>query len=300
VGPLVRATLEPLERALLDAKLDRDRISDIVLVGGSSRMPLVRRLLAETFRREPRDGVHPDEAIALGAAVQAGIKSGALSSERGIMITDVCPFTLGVEVVGQSGPARVEGLFAPIIPRNSTVPVSRTEVYATTGDNQRLVDIKIYQGEARLTRHNHFLDAYTIDGIPPAPAGREKVAVTFAYDINGILNVKTQIVSTGKEALLVVDGSPERMSPGERAAARSRLASEWPAALAVPHDGGAGPSRELVAVAARRLAARGPGAVYERVADAMAALEAALAAGDAAARARADAALTHLLFELDE
>jgi molecular chaperone DnaK len=246
VGPLVRSTLEPLAAALRDAKLDRGRISDVVLVGGSSRMPLVRRLLAEYFDREPRGGVHPDEAIALGAAVQAGLKSGVLSSERGIMITDVCPFTLGVEVA--SGAQRQGGLFSPIIPRNSTVPVARTEVYSTTATEQRAVDIKIYQGESRLTRHNTFLDAYSIDGIPPAPAGHEKVAITFSYDLNGILNVRTKIVSTGKEAQLVVDRSGQRLSAAERATARQRLDREW-APAEVATAAGAGDARYRAAEA---------------------------------------------------
>jgi molecular chaperone DnaK len=299
VGPLVRSTLQPIERALADARLGRERITDVVLVGGSSRMPLVQRLLAEAFGQEPRRGVHPDEAIALGAAVQAGLKSGALSTERGIMITDVSPFTLGVEVVGHGGATRLGGVFSPIIPRNSTVPVSRTEVYSTTGEGQRAVDIKVYQGESRLTRDNTFLDCYTIEGIPPAPAGHEKVAITFTYDVNGILNVKTRIVSTGKEALLVVDKSPQRMTDGERAAAQQRLLREWPAATSLAAAPARDESRELLAAAARRSAGldeRARARLAERVAE----LEAALDGGDAGERARADAALTNLLFELDE
>src|SRR5262249_12485968 len=155
--------------ALRDAKLDKKQITDVVLVGGSSRIPMVQSLLAEYFGKPPKRGVNPDEAIALGAAVQAGLKSGVISTDRGIMITDVCPFTLGVEVVASTGFQKMAGMFSPIIPRNSTVPVSRTEVYSTTGDNQRLVDIKVYQGESRLVKNNTFLGSYTVEGIPPAP-----------------------------------------------------------------------------------------------------------------------------------
>src|SRR6185312_8094701 len=209
IGAMIRSTLEPVESALR--------------------------------------GANPDEAIALGAAVQAGLKSGAISTERGIMITDVCPFTLGVEVVANTGShhgTKMGGMFSPIIPRNSTVPVSRTEVYSTTGDQQRIVDIKVYQGESRLVKNNTFLDSYSIDGIPPAPAGHEKVAITFTYDVNGILNCKTKIVSTGKEAMLVVDKSAQRMSEGDKGRAKERLDGEWkgepkPAGGAM---GGAGPS----------------------------------------------------------
>ena len=237
IGAMIRSTLEPVESALRDAKLDKARITDVVLVGGSSRIPLVQSLLHDYFGKEARRGVHPDEAIALGAAVQAGLKSGAISTERGIMITDVCPFTLGVEVVANAGSQKMGGMFSPIIPRNSTVPVSRTEVYSTTGDQQRVVDIKVYQGESRLVKNNTFLDSYSIDGIPPAPAGHEKVAITFTYDVNGILNCKTKIVSTGKEALLVVDKSAQRMSEGDKGRARERLDGEW---KGEPRGAGAG------------------------------------------------------------
>src|SRR4051794_24839709 len=227
IGAMIRSTIEPVESALRDAKLDKSRTTDVVLVGGSSRIPLVQSLLHDYFGKEARRGINPDEAIALGAAVQAGLKSGAISTERGIMITDVCPFTLGVEVVANTGSQKMGGMFSPIIPRNSTVPVSRTEVYSTTGDQQCIVDIKVYQGESRLVKNNTFLSSYSIDGIPPAPAGHEKVAITFTYDVNGILNVKTKIVSTGKEAALCVDKSAQRMSDGEKGAAKERLDGEW-------------------------------------------------------------------------
>src|SRR4051812_11486864 len=216
IGVMIRSTIEPVESALRDAKLDKSRITDVVLVGGSSRIPLVQSLLHDYFGKEARRGINPDEAIALGAAVQAGLKSGAISTERGIMITDVCPFTLGVEVVANTGSQKMGGMFSPIIPRNSTVPVSKTEVYSTTGDNQRVVDIKVYQGESRLVKNNTFLDSYTVDGIPPGAAGSEKVAIGFTYDVNGILQVKTKIVSTGKEAVLTVDKSAQRMSESDR------------------------------------------------------------------------------------
>ncbi len=139
-----------MEQALRDAKVVEKDVSAIVLVGGSSRMPLVRRIVAERFGKDARGGVHPDEAVALGAAIQAGLKSGALSAKTGIMITDICPYTLGVEVSTRAGSQLVSGVFSPIIPRNSTIPVSRTEIYSTTGDGQTRVDIKVFQGEDRL------------------------------------------------------------------------------------------------------------------------------------------------------
>ncbi|MFI5289498.1 MAG: Hsp70 family protein [Polyangia bacterium] len=315
IGDLLRSTIEPIEIALKDAKLDRKQISEVVLVGGSSRIPLVQTLLTEHFGQAPRRGVNPDEAIALGAAVQAGLKSGAISTERGIMITDVCPFTLGVEVVASTGHQKMGGMFSPIIPRNSTVPVSRTEVYSTTGDSQRIVDIKVYQGESRLVKNNTFLDQYTVDGIPPAPAGNEKVAITFTYDVNGILNVKTKIVSTGKEAALTVDKSGQRMSEKERSAARERLEREWgeepapkAAAMGGMASGGAQPeavngsaqvpNNPLLAAAQEKLGTL-DASNRQKLEALMGRLRVASSAGDPKEAARLDQELTNFLFELD-
>src|SRR6185295_7361550 len=199
-------------------------------------------------------------------------------------------------------------LFSPIIPRNSTVPISRTETYSTTSDNQRQVEIRVYQGEERLVRNNTFLDAYGVDGIPPAPMGSELVAVTFTYDVNGILNVKTKVVSTGKEAVLVVDKSAQRMNPKERDEARARLEREWkpsaPAAAAAP---GAAPSapepdlpqavRELVAAAQAKVPALAE-KDRARVEDLVSRLKAAAGRGEAGEIQRLDGELTELLFDL--
>jgi molecular chaperone DnaK len=316
IGAMIRSTVEPVELALKDAKLDKKQITDVVLVGGSSRIPLVQSLLSDYFGKETKRGVNPDEAIALGAAVQAGLKSGAISTERGIMITDVCPFTLGVEVVASTGFQKMGGMFSPIIPRNSTVPVSRTEVYSTTADNQRMVDIKVYQGESRLVKNNTFLDQYSVDGIPPASAGNEKVAITFMYDVNGILAVKTKIVSTGKEAELKIEKSAQRMSDKDRAAAKDRLEKEWnqdeprPAAAAAggmgapASAGAAGPSggdagvKALVAAATQKLSTV-TGDARTKLEDLVGRLKSASARGDAAAIKLLDEQLTNYLFELD-
>jgi molecular chaperone DnaK len=300
VGPLVRSTLEPVAAALSDARLGRDAIHEIVLVGGASRMPLVRRLVAEFFGKEPRSGVNPDEAVALGAAVQAGLKTGAISAQTGIMITDVAPFTLGVEVQSSAGSQNVVGVFSPIIPRNSTIPISRTETYATTGDGQEKVTIKVFQGESRFTKHNVYLDQYTIDGVPPAPAGKEKVAVTFTYDVNGILNVTTKVVSTGKQTSLVIDKSPRRMNDQERSEARERLDREWSGApSAAPEERAIDVSGlEALIAAARAKANAKPGPDGARLDALVAEGERAIAARDPAAVTRVDLALTDLLFEL--
>jgi molecular chaperone DnaK len=289
--PLLLSTFEPVTSALTDAGIDKKAIAEIVLVGGATRMPLVRRLVAEYFGQAPREGVHPEEAVALGAAVQAGLKAGAISAERGIMITDVCPFTLGVEIQTTAGAQRLAGVFSPIIPRNSTVPVSRTEIYSTTHDGQRAVDIKVYQGESQLVRNNVYLDQYTVDGVPPGPAGVEKVAVTFTYDINGILKVNTKVASTGKEAHLVVDRTPERMSAPERQSARERLESEWA-------QGPPAPGVEALLAAARARLLQVDAGHRPRLSTLIEQLETASARRDAKAMARLDVALTDLLFEL--
>ncbi|MGE6760744.1 Hsp70 family protein [Corallococcus interemptor] len=306
---LVRSTLEPMESALKDAKLSKKSIAEVVLVGGSSRVPLVRRLVAEYFGREPRDGVHPDEAVALGAALQAGLKTGAVSAAHGIMITDVCPFTLGVEVQATVGRERVGGVFSPLIPRNTTVPVSRTETFATTADGQRAVEIRVFQGEARLVKDNLLLDAYTVEGVPPGRAGAEKVAVTFTYDINGILDVTTRVVSTGKEATLVVDKRSQRLGPEQRLEAKERLAREWGAApvsatpLSAPvpvAPAVASPEADadaLLAAATERIATA-PANVRPRLESLCNALREARAKNDRVTAARLDAELTDMLFDL--
>ena len=303
IGPLVRSTLAPIESALADARVDKRSIAEVVLVGGSSRVPLVRALVADYFGKAPRHGVDPDEAVALGAAIQAGLKTGAISAETGIMITDGCPFTLGVAVAAKAGSQQLTGMFSPIIPRNSTIPVARTETYATVADNQKQVEIRVFQGDARLVKNNVFLAEYAIDGVPPGPAGREKVAVTFAYDVNGILKVTTKVVSTGKEASITIDKNPARLSRDERAQAKDRLDREWSATAprAAPDAPAEPPTRmggsPLIAAARARIAAA-DGASAAHLADLVQRLEDATARGDAAA-AKLDAELTDLLFEMD-
>jgi molecular chaperone DnaK len=321
---LVRSTLDPVEKALQDARVAGRDVDAVVLVGGSSRMPLVQRVVAERFGQEPRRGVHPDEAVAAGAAIQAGLKSGALSARTGIMIADICPYTLGVEASSRVGAQLVDGLFSPIIRRNSTIPVSRSEIYSTTGDGQTVVKVRVFQGDDKLVKNDAFLDEYEVAGIPPGPAGSERVAITFTYDVNGILHVKTKIVTTGKEAVLRVDRSAQRMTGPEREEARARLEAEWsapaaaaPAGLApapspatapdptapgapAAGTGHSAPPDELrqLAAAARARSAEAPPAVKAGLLRLAGELERALAAGDLPAAARAGDELTELLFEL--
>ncbi|MBL8956532.1 MAG: Hsp70 family protein [Myxococcaceae bacterium] len=303
LGNQLESTMKPIETALKDAKLDKATVAEVILVGGSSRIPLVHQLLTKFFGKPPKGGVHPDEAVALGAAIQAGLKSGTIKSGNSIMIADVAPFTLGVEVMGSARDQKVTGLFSPIIPRNCKVPVSRTETYYTTADNQRAVDVRIYQGEDRFVRNNTFLDMYTVDGMPPKPAGQESIDITFTYDINGILNVKTRINSIGKEAALMVDKSGQRMSPTEREEAQKRIDREWKGDGSAPKPSAPGGG---AAAAADPLLKKAEEKLKTVSADQRAGLEAkvkalrdARAGGDAAKTSKAEADLTDALFDLE-
>jgi len=303
LGNMLESTIKPIETALKDAKLEKATVAEVILVGGSSRIPLVHQLLTKFFGKAPKGGVHPDEAVALGAAIQAGLKSGTIKSGNSIMIADVAPFTLGVEVQGSARDQKVTGLFSPIIPRNCKVPVSRTETYYTTSDNQRAVDVRIYQGEDRFVRNNTFLDAYTVDGMPPKPAGQESIDITFTYDINGILNVKTRINSTGKEAALMVDKSGQRMSQLERDEAQKRIDREWKS------TGGAGaapkpsspppPAADPLLKKAEEKLKTAPAGARDGLEAKIKALREARAGSDAAKASKAEAELTDALFDLE-
>ncbi|MBK8251573.1 MAG: Hsp70 family protein [Polyangiaceae bacterium] len=300
VGDMIRSTLEPVKAALTDARLSPRQVSEIVLVGGSSRVPLVHRAVAEFFGKEPLRGVDPDEAVALGAAVQAGLKVGSISTQTGIMITDVCPFTLGVEVAERAGQQLVTGIFSPVIPRNSTVPISRTDIYSTTGDGQREVEVRVFQGDARYVRNNVFLGQYRVEGIPAGPKGSQRVSITFSYDINGILQVTTKVLSTGKETSLRIDKTPERMTVEERATAAARIDREWkmgaPVEPAKVHNPGV--ENDLLTIAKKRLAEL-PSHKTGELSAVVGTFEEALKTGDKAAAARHEARLTDLLFELE-
>ncbi len=218
--PLVQRLRAPLERAMRDAKLAPDRLDEIVLVGGASRMPLCARLISRMFGRLPLRHVHPDEAIALGACVAAGMKARDESLEE-IILTDVCPHTLGVATTRETERGFDSGVFSPIIHRNSTVPVSRVERYFPTQDQQRAVEIEIYQGESPLVEHNVRLGAVSIE---LAPARREDnpIDVRFTYDINGLLQVEATALATGLRREVVLEKNPGVMSPEQ---IRERLAA---------------------------------------------------------------------------
>jgi molecular chaperone HscC len=221
---LLQRLRDPVLRSLRDSNIRVESLSEVVLVGGSTRMPVVRRAITRMFGRFPNATVHPDHAVALGAAVQAGLlaKSEALEEVR---LTDVCPFTLGVDNAEPDGAGGWRtGLFSPIIDRNTTIPASRVKYYGTLADNQRAIRFGIYQGEAREVTGNVKLGEVTL-AIPPKPAGEVMVECRFTYDSSGILEVDVSIPATGITRNLVIIDEADAMNEQQIAARRAELAA---------------------------------------------------------------------------
>lgn len=210
---LIDATSRQIQSALGDARLEAADLDLVLLVGGSTRIPYVRQFIEETLGQEPLSLVDPDLAVVRGAAVQAGILSDQLSTDTDILITDVCPYTLGTSIVAIMGGLPVTDTFDVIIPRNVTIPVVKEKVYGTVTDNQTEVEINVYQGEYRKASYNNFLGRFILEGVPPAPAFKEKINISFAYDVNGILQVEGTILSTGAKANLVIETMGMTMEP---------------------------------------------------------------------------------------
>ena len=187
----------PFERALADAKLRPQDLNEVVLVGGATRMPMVQELVRRlTGGKEPNKGVNPDEVVAVGAAIQASVLAG---ETKDVLLLDVTPLSLGVETLG--------GVMTALIPRNTTIPTRKTEVFSTAEDGQTAVDVKVYQGERPLAADNMLLGQFRLEGIPPAPRGVPQIEVTFDIDANGILNVAARDKATGKEQKITITAS---------------------------------------------------------------------------------------------
>ncbi|KLO24900.1 MULTISPECIES: molecular chaperone DnaK [unclassified Marinitoga] len=196
VRDLIESTRGPIETALKDAGLSPQEIDDVLLVGGSTRIPAVQDLVKSIFQKDPSKGVNPDEAVAVGAAVQAAIMTG--NTEQDLVLVDVTPLSLGVEVKG--------GLMEVIIPKNSKIPIRKSKVFTTAADFQSEVEIGVFQGERPLARDNFFLGSFKLTGIPPAPRGVPQIEVSFDIDANGIVNVSAKDLGTGKQQSMVVTG----------------------------------------------------------------------------------------------
>ncbi|MEX1311516.1 MAG: molecular chaperone DnaK [Candidatus Sulfomarinibacteraceae bacterium] len=196
IAPLVERTLEPCRQALKDAGLDAKDVDEVVLVGGSTRIPMVQKAVNDFFGKEPHRGVNPDEVVAIGAAVQAGVLSGEV---KDVLLLDVTPLSLGVETLG--------GVTDVVIPRNTTIPTRKSKVYSTADDNQSQVEIHVLQGERTMAPDNRTLGRFHLMGIPPAPRGVPQVEVTFDIDANGILHVAAKDRGTGQEQKIQITSS---------------------------------------------------------------------------------------------
>ena len=220
-APLLEKLRRPIERSLRDAGVSLSEIDQIVLVGGATRLPVVRRFVAKLFGRIPGALVDPDEAVALGAALQCGMKQRDREI-REVVLTDVCPFTLGTEISVDNGLFEEGGHYLPIIERNTVIPVSRTQTVCTAHDNQTRVNVKVLQGESRMAYNNLLLGEVSVP-VPPGPKGKESVDITYTYDVNSLLEVEIRVISTGAQRKIIIQNEQNRISDEEAAARLEKL-----------------------------------------------------------------------------
>ncbi len=238
IDSMLLESMDKVREVLQDAELNAGDIDEVLLVGGSTRIPRVSELIRNLIGKTPRADVNPDEVVALGAAVQAGLKSGALSGS-GLVATDVAPFSMGISVLKEwRGAMERPGGFAPIIPRNTTIPVTRTQTFYTSAPGQTAVSIEVYQGEHEWVKNNHRLGKFLLEGLPVNRRQQEPVDVTFKYNLNGILEVTAKSNSNGKEMSVIVQDGLNRDSKEALLESKERLQLLWndPAQSDFEHD----------------------------------------------------------------
>jgi molecular chaperone DnaK len=196
VDDLLQKTVGPTRQALADAGVEPKQIDEVVLVGGSTRIPRVQQIVKELFGKDPHKGVNPDEVVAIGAAIQAGVLAGEV---KDLLLLDVTPLSLGIETLG--------GVMTTLIPRNTTIPTRKSETFSTAADSQTSVEVHVLQGERPLARDNRTLGRFQLIGIPPAPRGVPQIEVTFDIDANGMVNVSAKDLGTGKEQKITITAS---------------------------------------------------------------------------------------------
>ena len=196
IDPIIERSLEPCRKCIRDSGITAAQIDEVLVVGGSTRIPLVQKRVKELFGKEPNRSVNPDEVVSVGAAVQAGVLGGDVTS---MLLLDVTPLTLGIETLG--------GVMTPMIPRNTTIPHSKTEVYSTAADNQTAVDVYVFQGERQMARDNKLIGNFRLTDLPPAPRGVPQIEVTFDIDANGILSVSAKDKATNRSQSIKIEAS---------------------------------------------------------------------------------------------
>ena len=222
--PLLQRIQRPIETALRDAKLKPAELDEVILVGGATRMQFFRSMIAKMFRRMPAANLDPDLVVAMGAAIQAGLKARDAALED-LVLTDVCPYSLGVGVYNENDQLGTQGdLFSPILERNTVIPSSRVNIYTTVSDNQTQLNMEIYQGENRLVKNNIHLGGLEIK-VPKAKKGAETIQVRFSYDVNGVLEIDAQVVSSGEKYYKMILNTPTELSASEIEASKSKLAA---------------------------------------------------------------------------